>query len=179
MPRNLRLELQLPNDDPLDPSRLAAHLAIPVVPLSEVIGLNPRHLRYFRDKGQSEFSATTVVDDDGFKMIAHNDAHKPYRQNSNIMHEIAHIVLGHPPRPPLMEDNCRHFDPVCEGEASELGFTLLVPKRAALRIVETRMEIDTACAAYGVRPSLLEYRIRITNAAGWAANRRRFRPAAE
>lgn len=96
-----------------------------------------------------------------------------------MMHEIAHILLGHAPRPPLMDDGCRHFDPKSEKEASELGFTLLVPKHAALRIVEKRVDLRRACLIYGVSKQLLTYRIRITNATRWAENRREFRSAAE
>ena len=85
----------------------------------------------------------------------------------------------HPPRPPLSGDGCRHFDSVMEREANELGFALLVPKRAALRIVEKRIPTQLACAAYGVSPKLLSYRIQITDVRRWAVHRRRLIPAAE
>jgi Zn-dependent peptidase ImmA (M78 family) len=169
-----RTELGIPTDGPLDPFRLAEHLAIPVVALSELSGVDPACLRFFLNDGQSMFSATTVVDGT-YKMIFHNDAHHPYRRHSNIMHEIAHILLGHVARPPLMDDRCRNFDPTCEAEASELGFTLLISRRAALRIVEARLDIQTSCDHYGVSASLLKYRLRITNANRWADNRRKYR----
>jgi Zn-dependent peptidase ImmA (M78 family) len=173
-----RTELGLAIDGPLDPFQLAAHLGIPVVPLSELPDLDPACLRFFLGDWQSMFSATTVVDGT-YKMIIHNDAHHPYRRHSNVMHEIAHILLGHPPRPPLMHDGCRHFDANNENEANELGFTLLIPRHAALRIIEQRIDFRRASINYGVSKQLLEYRIRITNANSWAANRKRFRSAAE
>lgn len=168
-----RVEMSLPIDGPLCPFQLAEYLAIPVVKLSELPDLPPACLdRCF--SGQSEFSATTV-NDGPYRMIVHNDSHHPHRQNSNVMHEIAHVLLGHPSRPPLTGDGCRHFDSMMEREANELGFTLLVPKRAALRVVETRIPTTAACMVYGVSPQLLNYRISITDVRGWAANRRRLR----
>jgi len=173
-----RLELSLPVDGALCPFQLATHLEVPVVGVSDLPDLPPFCSAWCFVEGQSEFSATTV-NDGSFRMIVHNDSHNPYRQNSNVMHEIAHILLGHPPRPPVAGDGCRHFDPVMEREANELGFALLVPKRAALRIVETRMPTQLACATYGVSHQLLTYRIRITDVRRWAVNRRRYFPAAE
>jgi Zn-dependent peptidase ImmA (M78 family) len=174
-----RTELELAIDGPLCPFRLASHLEIPVLSLSQLPDLPQKQLEYIQGTGQSEFSATTV-NEGTYRLIVHNDSHHPYRQNSNVMHEIAHILLGHPPRPPVAGDGCRQFDPVLEKEANELGFALLIPKRAALRIIESRMGMELACATYGVSAQLLRYRISITNAKGWADNRRRkFHPAAE
>jgi Zn-dependent peptidase ImmA (M78 family) len=76
-------------------------------------------------------------------------------------------------------DGCRNFDSVSEKEANELGFMLLIPRWAALRIVEMRIPLESACIEYGVSSSLLNYRIRITNAPGWARNRGRRFSAAE
>lgn len=170
-----RAELNIAPDGPLCPFALADHLAVPILKLSELAGLEARFV-----KGASEvgFSATTIFDGT-FKTIIHNDTQHLYRQNSNLMHEIAHILLGHPPRPPLTSDGCRNFDSGHEKEASELGFTLLIPRGVALRVVEMRMPLDLACIEYGVSSSLLGYRIRITNAQGWARNRRAYSRAAE
>lgn len=167
-----RAELSLHPVAPLSGFRLAEHLEIPVVALSRLPGLPREILNYFCGDGQQLFSATTINDDSN-NMIVHNDTHHPYRQNSNIMHEIAHILLGHPSRPPFTGDGCRNFDAVLEKEANELGFAILIPKRAALHIVESRVPIDSVCVEYGVSRKLLTYRIKITDAAGWAENRRR------
>ncbi len=172
-----RRELHIPATGPLCPFRLAEHLEIPVVGLTTLSDLEPSHLKHAVGEGQSIFSATTVVDG-CYCMIIHNDSHHPFRQNSNVMHEIAHILLGHPPRPPLVGDSCRNFDTTSEREANELGFTLLIPKRAALRVVESRMPIDEACEYYGVSAKLLRYRIDVTDVKRWASNRRKFAGAA-
>lgn len=173
--QEFRAELNISLDGPLSPFALAAHLEVPIVKLSELPGLEAR---FVHGASAAGFSATTVVEGT-HKTIIHNDTQHPYRQNSNLMHEIAHILLGHPPRPPMTDDGCRNFDSISENEANELGFTLLVPGRAALRIVELKIPLESACVEYGVSNSLLTYRIRITNAQGWARNRRRMFKAAE
>jgi Zn-dependent peptidase ImmA (M78 family) len=171
-----RSELGFLASDPLCPFQLAEHLAVPVVGLSKLEGLDTRHLDFVRLDEDATFSATTVVER-SFKLIVHNDFHHPFRQNSNVMHELAHILLGHPPRPPLVGDNCRHFDPVAEFEANQLAFTLLVPKKAALWIIESRMGNLAASSLYGVSNALLTHRLNITDAKRWADNRRRKRMA--
>ena len=92
--QEFRAELNIAPDGPLCPFALAAHLAVPIVKLSDLEGLEAR---FIRGASESGFSATTVAEGT-FKTIIHNDTQHPYRQNSNLMHEIAHILLGHPPR---------------------------------------------------------------------------------
>src|SRR4029077_3030660 len=88
-----RSELSLPVDGALCPFQLATYLEVPVVGVSELPDLAPSCLAWCSNGGQSEFSATTV-NDGSFRLVVHNDSHGPYRQNSNVMHEIAHILLG-------------------------------------------------------------------------------------
>ena len=164
-----RAELGVATDGALCPFRLAALLAVPVVPLSQLNGFGPSARE---SAEESVFSATTLADGT-YKMIVHNDSQHPHRQNSNVMHEIAHILLGHPAHPPLTEDRCRNFNTVFETEAKELGFTLLISKLSALRIVESGITLPQASILYGASRALIEYRIRITDANGWALNRRK------
>lgn len=170
--QEFRLELQLQGHDPLDPIQLAEHLGIPVYALSQHPTIPTLVKDHFAGSGISDFSATAVADRT-YREIIHNDYHHPNRQNSNITHEIAHIVLGHPPKPPMISDSCRNFDPVLENEANELSFALLVPKIAALFAIEHFPDLTSASRFYGVSKKLLVYRVGITNAKGWAANRAR------
>lgn len=166
-----RQELGVPENGPLCPFALAKHLEIPVTPISTHPTIPDTVKLHFATTGQSSFSAVTIADG-SFREVLHNDYQHPNRCASSIMHEIAHVVLGHPPKPPFLGDTCRSFDPVMEKEANELGFTLLVPKPAALFAVEAFHNRSAAAAHYGVSLALLDYRIRKTNAAGWAYNRR-------
>ncbi len=166
-----RMELQLEPHAPLNPWDLADLLCVPVIGVSEHPAIDDGVKRHFT-KRDSRFSAATICDGT-YREIILNDSKHLNRQRSSLTHEIAHIVLGHPPKPPLTEDACRRFDPQLEFEANELGFTLLVPKRAALHAVENFASLNAASEQYGVSLDLMKYRVRITNAAGWAKNRKR------
>lgn len=167
-----RSEMGLQKADPLSALQLANHLAIPVTKLSEVVGMPSEILNYYFGVGSDDFSATSLCEG-SYREIVHNDSHHPNRQNSSVMHEIAHILLGHPPKPPLMEDACRHFDPMAEYEANQLAFTLLLPKPAALVAYERFSTTSEAAAFFGVSRAVVELRIRITDAARWSRNRAR------
>ncbi len=171
-----REELKLGPTAPLDPWNLAEHLAVPVTSLSGHPAI-ANDVKLFFSHRESKFSATTIADG-AYREIVINDYKHPNRQRSSLTHELAHIVLGHPPRPPLTDETCRSFDANMEQEANELGFTLLIPKMAALFAVEKFQNLDEASKFYEVSLDLLRYRVRITNARGWAKNRaRKFRGA--
>lgn len=165
-----RTELGLTNVAPLSAIQLATHLEIPVTELSKVNGISSEVVRYYHGAGADEFSATSLCDGT-YREIIHNDSHHPNRQNSSIMHEVSHILLGHPPKPPLMENSCRHFDPTAEFEANQLAFTLLVPKPAALFAYERFATTSEAAVFFGVSNAVMVHRIRITDVVRWAQNR--------
>lgn len=158
---DFRTELGLAPYDPLCPFDLAAHLMIPVVSLSSLEDLEEKHKEHLANKDSKCFSAVTVFN--GRKrLIVHNDYHHPRRQRANVAHELAHGILGHPSSPPLNDLGCRNFNKEIEDEANWLGPTLLVPRPAALHIVDTKMETEAAVESYGVSRSLLTYRINAT-----------------
>ncbi len=170
-----RRELNLPQDAALHGSELAELLEVPVHALSRFPGIPDEiKMRYLTERYCNEFSAI-VVRIDGRGHIIHNDFHSPVRQNSNIMHEVAHIILRHPPTSPLNGAELRSYDSEVESEAKELSFTLLVPKPAALLAVERFSSLADAAEHFGVSVGLLTYRVRITDASGWAKNRARSR----
>ena len=169
-----RLELGLERHASLSPKVLCEHLLIPVYDLSTFPGVSSIEKIFFAGPGNSLFSATTIPLGTS-RVIIHNDYQHPNRQFSNIMHEVAHIILGHPPKPPLIGESCRNYDANAELEANQLGFTLLVPKIAALFAVEGFSSLAKAAAYYGVSLKLLTHRIQVTDARRWAINRARKR----
>ena len=168
--QEFRQELQLGDSDPLDPYALAAHLEIPIRKLLSDPAFSNELRAYFAGKGRDLFSAATVFDGSRAEIIL-NDNHHANRLHSSLMDEIAHILLGHPPRPPITDGGCRHFDRILEKEANDLGWTILVPKRAALRAIENFTARADACAFFKVSHELLEYRIRKCDSVRHAQNR--------
>ena len=161
--REFRTELRLEEDAPLCPRKLAELLAIPLLPLSIHQATFPEEVRCLHGKERPAFSAATVFNGSR-KAIVYNDANTPGRQANDIAHELAHGILGHPPRPPLSESGCRNFDLQLEQEASFLGPTLLVPKPAALRILWRGLSLGQAAQEYGVSESVIRMQLNLTGA---------------
>jgi hypothetical protein len=144
--------------DPIDPVEVCAHFDIALLKLTE---LDCDSASFF-GANRSSFSAVTVPC--GWSTaIVHNDSHHPYRQRSNISHELAHCFLGHQCTPPLMENGERARDANIEAEANFLAGALLIPNEAALHIVRQELVL-TAQGIYGVSQEMLDYRLRVSGA---------------
>jgi Zn-dependent peptidase ImmA (M78 family) len=116
----------------------------------------------FLGPDQSSFSAMTVPC--GITTaIVHNDTHHPYRQRSNICHELAHCFLGHACTPPLLENGDRAHDGSVEAEANWLSGNLLISNQAADHIVRNGLTAQ-AQGLYGVSLQMLTYRLRMSGA---------------
>lgn len=126
----LRVELKIRPEHPLCPWLLAGHLEVPILKFTELPDCAEK-LYLMQGKGKKEFSATVCYE--GFKaFIVNNDVHEAKRQASNIAHELAHVLLGHPPAPPFDENGKRDFLAEIEDEAEWLGPALLVSEAAAI-----------------------------------------------
>jgi hypothetical protein len=85
----VREQMGLTPIDPIDPVKVCAHFDILLIPLSEY----GRRFAAFLGSAKSSFSAVTVPC--GLQTaIVHNDSHHPYRQRSNICHELSHCFSG-------------------------------------------------------------------------------------
>lgn len=153
----IREQLGLTATEPVDPFVICKHFDIQVIRLSD---LDPDS--HFLGAGQSLFSAVTVPR--GLDIaIVHNDAHHPYRQNSNVCHELAHCFLGHECSPPLTEEGERARKSGLEAEANFLAGSILIPNAAALHILKAGLGPE-AQEHYGVSNAMLHYRLRVSGA---------------
>jgi len=159
----IRGELGLSQFDPLDPWVLSEHLAIDVLPLSEMRGEAPRAVAHFFGEGCNIFSAITIFHGTT-RLIIHNDRHSKGRQSSNIAHELSHALLQHPPMPPLSELGLRNFNKDLEDEANWLAGVLLIPEQAALKIARQRIDLTEAASQYGVSTQMVNFRLNVTGA---------------
>lgn len=169
--REFRRELGLAPQSPLCAWRLAGHLDIPITPLSEYLNAIPDHVRYLSSPaGQADFSAITICYSQR-RLIIHNDAHSQKRQAANIVHELSHAILHHPPKPPFNEQGSRHYDRDLEDEANWLGPALLISEEAALHIVRRGMSVEEASDYYTASAPLVRMRLSVTGAYRRAAAR--------
>jgi len=107
--RKVRVELALGDAAPLDPWKLADHLAIQVLQLSSFGDAAPDATRHFLNVDTGAFSAVTVFAG-STRCVVLNDAHSRKRQASDLAHELAHALLQHPATPPLDQHGCRNWD---------------------------------------------------------------------
>lgn len=159
----VRAELGLTALAPLNPHDLAAHLDIPVHPLSGFSDLAEESVRVFSGTEQGAFSAVTVFRGRR-REIVHNDSHSLGRQHSNIAHELAHGLLLHEPQPALDDRGCRFWDGDAEDEANFLGAALLLTEQAALAIVRRGVKPEDACRHFCISKRMLQYRLNVTGA---------------
>lgn len=143
---------------PIDPAEVCTWYDLKLVPLSK-LGCD---CALFLGEDRSSFSAVTVPVG-LITAIVHNDSHHPYRQRSNICHELAHCFLGHQCTPPLTPVGERTHDGGIEAEANFLAGALLIPNEAAIHIMEKGLS-SIAQGLYGVSRPMLDFRLRISGA---------------
>lgn len=151
--------------DPLPPELLAQSLGIATHGVEEVPGLDLTSRSVLLGAGSDSWSAVTVTD--GTKsVIILNSAHSDARSASNLMHELAHLIVGHKPgRVDITEDGAlllNTYDKQQEDEANWLAGCLLLPRPALLWMKKRRMTQEAAVEHFGVSNDMLVYRIRVT-----------------
>lgn len=154
----IRYKLGIAATEPIDPDLICQHFDIHLMKMSD----QGCDVSLFSGNDNDKFSAMTV----NFGLVAgivHNDSHHPYRQRSNICHELAHCFLGHEQCTILNDNGTRSYNSRVEGEASYLGGALLLPKEAALHILINGLK-SQAQSLYGISRPMLDYRLRISGA---------------
>lgn len=162
----LRKELGLKQYEKLDPNNLAARMNVRVWVVEQVPGLSDKSKEdLLTDPGSSLWSAITLVD--GTKrLIILNSSHSLARRANDLMHELAHMILGHSPS--LMEISeggiplRSNRDKKQEQEADWLGACLLLPRPALVTIMRGNSDLDEAATRYGVSKAMLNYRLAVT-----------------
>lgn len=167
-----RAELGLGPSAPLCPRRLAQHLGIPIFGIKNSNCLPPEVVNYWAHHPEGAFSGL-IISDGTYKEIHHNDFNHPRRQNSDLAHELAHVVLGHDTDVPIKDNGERAYDRNVEEEAKWLGATLLLPKKATVSMVFDNYTKPQVEDEYQVSWQLYQYRVRVTDAVRAARNIRR------
>jgi Zn-dependent peptidase ImmA (M78 family) len=154
-----RKELGLRHHQPLDMFRLADHLAIPTVALSQLQGeLSALNFQCLTHESKKQFFAVTLSVGNR-KLIVFNDHVAPTRQQSDMAHELSHVILGHPASELTDESGGRHYNKILEDEAACLSSVLLVPRAAAIAIVASNKHPHVAANEFNVSPKMMSMRL--------------------
>lgn len=107
----------------------------------------------------SEFSAIVAIIRE-HKMILYNAAHSAARQESNIMHELAHIICEHPGDCLQLNADIglRGFNACHEEEAKWLGATLQIPDQGFFPLVKAGLSNDDIANIYGASLEMVRFR---------------------
>lgn len=160
-----RSELGLSSIDPLPPSELADLIGVKVWKPADIPNVPSDCLRKLLHDDPDSWSAVTLrlpnVD-----LIIVNSAHSAPRQASDLMHELAHILLGHnPTRVDVTEQGhllLRTHDHQQEEEANWLAGSLLLPRPSLVNILRNGGISIEVARSFGVSMDMLTYRYRIT-----------------
>ena len=160
-----RRNLGLGANMPLPAVQLAAYLSITIISPEHIPGMSQEHLECLLQRDLSSWSAITVSANT-VTAIIHNTGHAPTRQESNLMHEMAHIICKHAPSelihvgelPFLLRD----YNADQEEEASWLGACLQLPRPALWWAVKRRMTVAEMVQYFQASEELIRYRHQMT-----------------
>lgn len=161
----IRKKFGLQSDAPLNARQVAAAYGILVWTEAEIEGVSPDDLVQLTVTDPDSWSAFTMRVGE-MHLIVVNSSQSAPRQNSVIMHEISHILLGHELTSAGLTAE-GHFVPTSydqdqEDEADWLAGTLLLPRPALLKIRSLGLADSQAQATYQVSDQMLKWRVRMT-----------------
>jgi Zn-dependent peptidase ImmA (M78 family) len=150
---------------PLDPLVLAKSMGVVVVNVEQVPNLDPGTLSHLTKTDPDAWSAVTVCWNNKY-LIVLNSAHAKARQSNSLMHELAHIIIGHKPaRLDITPDGMMvlsSYDKTNEEEATWLAGALLLPREALVHARKRGLTNEDAALHYGCSAQLVAFRINTT-----------------
>ena len=165
--------MRLKPSDPMDARKLAKHVGCIVRSASQLVDIEK--LKALRRIQDNAFFACTFELPGGRHAIVYNPLMAATRRNSDIAHEVAHIVLGH--RLSRLEWlNKVAFlscDKQQEEEAIWLAGCLLLPRFALANDLAKHMETETIAGNRVLSKDMVNYRVRVTGVARQFSTRRR------
>ncbi len=172
-----RAKLGLAAHAPLKAKTLLAHLEVLVLEPAGIPGLRPEVVHEMQNGSSAHWSAVTIYDPQGRPFIIHNPDHAPTRQESDLMHESAHIICKHPPGKieKIGELNFRSYDAEYEAQAEWLGGCLQINRSGLLWAIGRRMTPQQMSEHFCASEAIVRYRRNIT---GVDVQMSRFRKAA-
>lgn len=162
----LRVKLGLHASSPLCAYKLCEHLQVPIKEPKDIINLPEDSINELLGDGSDKWSAATVPLPNKKYWIIHNPTHSSARQQSNLMHEIAHILCNHQVSKEKLNLGLsgflRNYNQDQENEAEWLGACLQLPRPALISSLKNDMSIEEIAEKYNASIEMTRYRINIT-----------------
>lgn len=149
----------------LPAQHLANHLNVGILTLDDLDLDDKIKSRLLGQNGNdSGWSAVILNNCDNKKVIVHNHLHSEARQQSNLMHELAHVICGH-----TVDDShvkhlsfLRKYDAQQEEEAGFLGAALQLSRPALLWAVKEKMSDSEIALYFNASVEMVRFRINST-----------------
>lgn len=159
-----RTALGLGSEDRLDPWDYAASLDVVIVEPGD-LDLPAHHANQLLLVDPGSWSGLTLSYR-GKTLIVLNSAHQQARRCSTLMHELAHLKLGHVPANVQISDTglllLSDYSDEQEDEADWLMGALLLPRCALMRHRGRGLPLEKIAELYGVSVDLCQWRSRMT-----------------
>jgi hypothetical protein len=159
----MRIKLGLNPHDSLDASELAKRLNVEVMNIGDINDLPLETLTYLSSPGGNDWSAVTVSLGES-RIIVINPRHSVGRTSSDLMHELAHIILRHAQGESHYVGDLmmREYNEKQEAEADWLAGSLLLPRKALEFTKYSKMDEDSVLTKYKVSKQLYDFRCHMT-----------------
>ena len=168
----VRADMGLADHERVDIRAVAESRSIRVVSATELVDL--KRLEEIESIQAYAFSACTF-DIRERHVIVFNPLRTPERANSDIAHELAHLLLGHELGEVQYLDGvpfrtCRADE---EEQATALGGTILLPRQLLIREARRGATIESIALEYAVTEEMARFRWNTTGVARQVAASRR------
>jgi hypothetical protein len=160
-----RSALTLGPEAPLPARLLASYHDVVILEPAEIPGIPQSVLNQLLGFDSDSWSALSF-ERNGQIVIIHNPVHSPRRQESNLMHELAHVLCNHEPSHLVQSINfpfaLRTYNSDQEEEARWLGGCLQLPRAALMWAIRHGMNNAMIVKHYGASVDLVRFRRQIT-----------------
>lgn len=168
--KQYRQELNIHPCHPLCAFKLASHLKTPIYDAKEFVGESDDIKLLAGSNGKScEWSALTMITKSGNRIIIHNPFNSVARQQSDLMHELAHIICKHERNQKEYDFEIpfgmREFNEEQEEEAKCLGSILQLSTPCLLWAKKRKMTIWEIAEYFNASNEMVTYRMNITGIA--------------
>jgi len=159
-----RKELGIQPYDPLPAISLSEYLKIKVLTPAQILDKSLESYNVLMNS--KEWSALTLTCESGNRVIIHNNKNSKYRQESDLMHEIAHVVCKHETSDSSRIDGVdillRSYNEQQEKEAEWLGGCLQLPRDALLWHTKRNRSVKEIAEYFTASEKMVKFRINST-----------------
>jgi hypothetical protein len=162
----LRKELKISPSLPLSGNKLAQHLKVKIIFPDMIEGLDNPSLKCLLNGNNSGWSGA-AIQAGSQALVLINSSHSLARQESSIMHEMAHLILGHQMGEFLMLADgifLRGYNQDQEKEAEWFGGCLQLPRVALyMHFIKYRLTIEEIAEKFNASTDMVKFRLNVCN----------------